>query len=187
MVAMKSIRIKSFNWNRWIAAALILLNAYMWVIAIQSAFKPYVVDPIRDPEIVALLDYIKSGTHSGETWQVNLTELEAEQTITWYLKKYPQIPFEHPNLTITPDYVIGEGDVTLTGIRIHVSGKASITLKDGLPVVKILEMNLPLPKSMRDAIEREIQVQLRRADLLPVRFTSAEWGDGVVLVKGVIR
>ena len=187
MAAMKSIRMKSFRWNRWIAAALILLNAYMWVIAIQSAFKPYVVDPIRDPEVVALLDYIQSGKHSGETWQVTLTELEAEQTITWYLKKYPQIPFAHPNLTITPNYVIGEGDVTLTGIRIHVSGKASVTLKDGLPVVKIIEMNLPLPASIRSAIEREIQVQLRRADLLPVRFTSAEWGDGVVVVQGVIR
>jgi hypothetical protein len=187
MVAMKSIRMKSFNWNRWIAVALVLVNAYMWVVAIQSAFKPYVVDPIRDPEVVALLDYIQSDEHSGEAWQVNLTELEAEQTITWYLKKYPQIPFEHPNLTITPDYVSGEGDVTITGIRIHVSGKASVTLKDGLPVVKILEINLPLPASMRNAIEREIQVQLQRADLLPVRFTSADWSDGVVIVKGTIR
>jgi hypothetical protein len=187
MVAMKSIRMKSFNWNRWIAVVLVLVNAYMWVIAIQSAFKPYVVDPIRDPEVVALLDYIQSGEHSGESWQINLTELEAEQTITWYLKKYPQIPFEHPNLTITPDYVSGEGDVTITGIRIHVSGKAIVTLKDGLPVVKILEMNLPLPASIRNSIEREIQVQLRRADLLPVRFKSADWGDGVVLVKGTIR
>jgi len=60
-------------------------------------------------------------------------------------------------------------------------------LKDGLPVVKILEMNLPLPVSMRNAIEREIQVQLQRADLLPVRFTSADWGNGVVIVKGTIR
>jgi len=178
---------KSFNWNRWIAVALILLNAYMWTVTIQSAFKPYVVDLIRDPEVVSLLEYIQSGEHSGETWQVNLTELEAEQTITWYLKKYPQIPFEHPDVTITPEYVGGEGDVTITGIRIHVSGKATVTLKDGLPVVKILEMNLPLPASIRKAIEREIQVQLRRADLLPVRFTSAEWGNGVVIVEGAIR
>jgi hypothetical protein len=187
MAAMKLIRIKSFNWNRWIAAVLILLNVYMWVLAVQSAFKPYIVEPIRDPEVVALLEYIESGEHSGETWQVNLTELEAEQTITWYLQKYPQIPFEHPNITITPDYVGGEGDVTITGVRIHVSGKASVTLKDGLPVVKILEMNLPLPASIRNRIEQEIQIQLQRADLLPVRFTSADWGDGVVVVEGVIR
>jgi hypothetical protein len=187
MAAMKLFRMRPFNLNRWIAAALILLNVYMWVLAIQSAFKPYVVDPIRDPEVVALLDYIDSGEHSGESWQVNLTELEAEQTITWYLQKYPQIPFEHPNITITPDYVGGEGDVTITGVRIHVSGKASVTLKDGLPIVKILEMNLPLPASIRDRIEQEIQVQLQRADLLPVRFTSADWRDGVVIVEGVIR
>jgi hypothetical protein len=187
MAAMKLIRIKSFNWNRWIAAVLILLNVYMWVLAIQSAFKPYIVEPIRDPEVVALLEYIDSGEHSGESWQVNLTELEAEQTITWYLQKYPQIPFEHPNITITSDYVGGEGDVTITGVRIHVSGKANVTLKDGLPVVKILEMNLPLPASIRNRIEQEIQIQLQRADLLPVRFTSADWGDGVVIVEGVIR
>jgi hypothetical protein len=40
---------------------------------------------------------------------------------------------------------------------------------------------------MKDAIESEIQRQLRRAELLPVRFTSAEWGDGVVVVRGVIK
>ena len=40
---------------------------------------------------------------------------------------------------------------------------------------------------IRAALENEIQVQLRRADDLPVRFTSAEWGQGVVVVRGVIR
>jgi hypothetical protein len=30
-------------------------------------------------------------------------------------------------------------------------------------------------------------VQLRRADLLPVRFISAKWGEGEVVVRGVIR
>jgi hypothetical protein len=77
--------------------------------------------------------------------------------------------------------------VIITGLHIHVSGEARVTLKDGLPVVEILDLSLPLPPSMKDAIEQEIQVQLRRAELLPVRFTSAEWGDGVVVVKGIIR
>jgi hypothetical protein len=40
---------------------------------------------------------------------------------------------------------------------------------------------------MKETIEQEIQVQLQRAELLPVRFTSAEWGDGIVIVKGIIR
>jgi hypothetical protein len=48
-------------------------------------------------------------------------------------------------------------------------------------------LSLPIPGPIRQAIENQIQVQLRRADRLPVRFTSAEWGDGVVVVKGVIR
>jgi hypothetical protein len=40
---------------------------------------------------------------------------------------------------------------------------------------------------MKKTIEAEIQKQLKRAELLPVRFTSAEWKDGEVIVTGVIR
>jgi len=173
--------------NFWIGAALIAANLFAWASALLNAPQPYVVDPLRDPEIETLLQYIHSGQHAGETWEVTLTELEAEQTITWYLQRYPQIPFAHPRVRITPDSVGGEGDVTLTGLRIHVGGKARISLQDGLPQVNILELSLPLPPAIREAIEREIQVQLRRAELLPVRFSSADWGEGVVVVRGVIR
>ncbi|HXW01194.1 MAG TPA: hypothetical protein VEC93_22475 [Anaerolineae bacterium] len=164
-----------------------MANLFAWASLLLAAPAPYIVDPIRDPEIVTLLDYIRSGNHSGETWQVTLTELEAEQTITWYLQRYPQIPFEHPQVEITPDYVAGEGDATIAGLRVHVGGKARITLVEGLPIIEILELSLPVPGPIRQAIENEIQVQLRRADLLPVRFTSAEWREGKVIVRGVIR
>ncbi|RME43044.1 MAG: hypothetical protein D6796_13580 [Caldilineae bacterium] len=173
--------------NLFAAVVLLVANLFAWANALQSATAPYVVEAVRDPEIVALLDYIRSGEHSGEAWEVTLTEREAEQTITWYLQRYPQIPFEHPRVTITPDYVAGEGDATIAGLRMHVSGRARITLKDGLPVVEILDLSLPFPRPIRQALEAEIQRQLRRADLLPVRFTAAEWGDGVVVVRGVIR
>jgi hypothetical protein len=173
--------------NIWIAAALILANSYAWANALLSTSAPHVVEAIRDPEIVTLLEYIQSGGHSGETWQVTLTELEAEQTITWYLRRYPPIPFAHPRIRITPDYVGGEGDATIAGLRVHVGGKARITLSNGLPVVKILELSLPIPGPIRQAIEDEVQTQLKRAEFLPVRFTSAEWGDGVVVVQGTIR
>jgi hypothetical protein len=178
--------IKSVNF--WFAAVLVVANLYAWTSALQATARPYEVEPIRDPEIVTLLDYIYSGQHSGEAWQVTLTELEAEQTITWYLKRWPQIPFAHPRIKITPDNVSGEGDAYVAGLRIHVGGKARVTLgPDGLPIVRILELSLPLPASIRTAVEDEIQQQLGRAERLPVRFTSAEWGDGVVVVKGVIR
>ena len=174
--------------NLWIALALILANLYTWAGALQATQKPYVVEPIRDPEIVTLLDYIRSGDHSGESWEVTLTELEAEQTITWYLERYPQIPFKHPKVTITPDYVGGQGDATIAGLRVHVGGKARVAIDpQGLPVVNILELSLPLPGPIRQALENEIQAQLRRAELLPVRFTSDEWREGEVVVRGVIR
>jgi hypothetical protein len=173
--------------NFWIGFALVASNLFAWVGVLFAAPEPHVVEPIRDAEVVELLDYIRSGDHAGETWQVTLTELEAEQTITWYLHRYPQIPFAHPQVEITPDYVAGEGDATIAGLRAHVGGKARITLDEGLPQVEILTLSLPVPGPIRHAIEAEIQRQLRRADLLPVRFTSAEWRDGVVVVQGVIR
>ena len=124
---------------------------------------------------------------AGKFWGISAWMLELVVILSWYLKKYPQIPFAYPQLKITPDSVTGEGDVLVTGLRLHVSGKARITLQDGLPVVEIISLNLPLPPAMRQAIEHEIQIQLLRADLLPVRFSSAEWKSGEVLVKGIIK
>ncbi len=173
--------------NIWIALGLIFANLFTWGQILLAAVNPHVVEPIKDPEVQALLDYIRSGDHSGESWEVTLTELEAEQTITWYLTRYPQIPFAYPEIHITPDSVAGEGDVIITGLHFHVSGEARVTLEDGLPVVEILDLSLPLPGSMKETIEQEIQKQLKRAELLPVRFTSAEWDDGVVVVRGIIR
>ena len=182
---MRYFRLTSLNF--WIALGLIGANIIAWASLLMTEVAPYTVAPIRDPEIVALLDYIHAGNHSGETWEVTLTELEAEQTITWYLQRYPQIPFAHPRVHITHDYVAGEGDATIAGLRVHVGGKARITLENGLPVVQILELSLPVPGPIRRAIEDEIQTQLRRADLLPVRFSGAEWGEGEVVVRGTIR
>lgn len=179
--------VKIGRWNLWIAVALVIANAFAWAQVISAASEAYIVDPIRDPEIEDLLNYIYSGEHSGETWEVTLTELEAEQTITWYLQRWPQIPFAYPKVEITPDYIAGEGDATITGLRVHVGGKASITLENGLPVVDILALSIPLPAPIREGIEQEIQAQLQRADLLPVRFISAEWREGEVVVRGVIR
>ncbi|MEW5957050.1 MAG: hypothetical protein AB1801_04955 [Chloroflexota bacterium] len=173
--------------NLWIAVALMTANLFAWAGLLLAAPEPYVVAPVRDPEVVALLDYIHAGDHSGESWEVTLTELEAEQTITWYLHRYPQIPFAHPRVKITPAYIAGEGDAVIAGLRVHVGGKAHLTLEAGLPVVDILELSLPLPGPIRQALEDEIQIQLRRADRLPVRFTSAEWRDGEVTVRGIIR
>lgn len=173
--------------NLWIALALIVANLFAWNTAWRANIAPHVVEPIRDEEVVALLDYIRSGQHSGEQWQVTLTELEAEQTITWYLHRYPQIPFQYPQVKITPDYLTGEGDAVIAGMRVHVGGKARITLVDGLPQVEILSLSLPLPGPVRQGLEAEIDRQLQRADQLPVRFTSAEWRDGEVTVTGFIR
>jgi len=186
MKLLKQVLINRLNF--FIAAAIMVSNLFAWTSILLAAPAPYIVEPIRDPEVVALLEYIRSDEHSGETWQVTLSELEAEQTITWYLRRYPQIPFAYPKIEITQEYIAGEGDATIAGLRVHVGGKARVSLtEEGLPQVEILDLSLPVPGPIREAIEREIQVQLKRADLLPVRFTSAEWKNGEVVVKGTIR
>lgn len=179
---------KRFPWNGLIAFLFIVANIFAVAQVISSLKPPHIVDPIKDEEVEQLLNYIASGNHSGETWQVTLTNLEAEQTITWYLKRYPQIPFAYPQVHITPDYLEGQGDVTIAGVRSHVGARVKITLKDGLPVVEILSMDLPLALQWaKEPVERVVQQQLRRAELLPVRFISAEWKDGEVVVKGIIK
>lgn len=185
MVVKRRPKVKSLNLG--LAVLLLVANLWMWGHLLSALVAPYEVEPIRDPDIEALLAYIRSGEHSGESWEITLTELEAEQTIAWYLQRYPQIPFAHPRVTITPDYVGGEGDATIAGLRVHVSGKARITLREGVPEVEILELSLPVPGPIRQALEAEVQRQLRRADLLPVRFTAADWRDGEVTVQGYIR
>ncbi len=173
--------------NLWIAVGLILANLYAWATVLMAAAAPYVVAPIRDPQIEKLLDYMQSGQHSGESWQITLTELQAEQTVTWYLQRYPQIPFAHPRIKMTPDYLSVEGDATIAGLHFHGGGKARITLANGLPQVKIVDLSVPLPPPIRQALEDEIQKQMRRAEALPVRFSSAEWQNGQVVVSGTIR
>lgn len=115
------------------------------------------------------------------------TELEAEQTITWYLERWPQIPFAHPKIEITPGYLTAAGDVTFAGIQVHVRGRGKITLRAGLPEIQILDLSIPLPAPLRRSLENELGSQIRRAGELPVRFTSADWGDGLVTVTGTIR
>ena len=181
------LRIRKLGMNSFIAVILVAANLFTWGRLLSASVEPYIVEPLCDPEIVELLAYIHSGEHSGETWEITLTELEAEQTITWYLQRYPQIPFAHPHVEITPEDVGGGGDATIAGLRVHVGAKTRITLKDGLPQIEILELSLPVPGPIRQAMETEIQRQLRRADSLPVRFTEAIWRAGEVTVRGSIR
>ena len=181
------LRIRKLGMNSFIAVILVAANLFTWGRLLSASVEPYIVEPLCDPEIVELLAYIHSGEHSGEMWEITLTELEAEQTITWYLQRYPQIPFAHPHVEITPEDVGGGGDATIAGLRVHVGTKTRITLKDGLPQIKILELSLPVPGPIRRALETEIQRQLRRADSLPVRFTEAIWRAGEVTVRGYIR
>ena len=51
-------RLKIRRWNLWVAVALVIANVFAWAQVISAASEAYVVDPIRDPEIEELLNYI---------------------------------------------------------------------------------------------------------------------------------
>src|SRR4051794_11637816 len=89
--------------NLWIALLLVAANLYIWVGVLLAAPAAYVVDPVRAPQAAVLLDHIQEGGHSGETFDVTVTDLEVEQTVSWYLQRYPQVPFAHPRIRMTPD------------------------------------------------------------------------------------
>ncbi len=185
-IIMKKLFARLQSVNVWIAFILVAMNIIAWQSISIDKCPTHESEPIRDPEVVSLLEHIRSEEdHSGEDWIITLTEQEAEETITWYLHRYPQIPFAYPDVTITPDYVDGTGKIQFGVISYCVGAKVQVTLlENGLPYVKILDLSVPIPNQL---VEDELQKQLRRAESLPVRFDSAEWSNGIVVVKGYIR
>ena len=74
------------------------------------------------------------------------------------------------SLSLSQKFIIS----SLLFLNLELLATANVTLKNGLPVVKIISLTLPFPKCVQDPLEQEIQRQLGQAAELPVRFTSAE-------------
>ena len=58
MKLLKQVLINRLNF--FIAAAIMVSNLFAWTSILLAAPAPYIVEPIRDPEVVALLEYIRS-------------------------------------------------------------------------------------------------------------------------------
>jgi hypothetical protein len=71
------------NLNLWIVAALLVANGLAWALTFTARGPAHVVEPKLDPDLADLRERLIEGTHRGEPFETTVTNLEAEQTLTW--------------------------------------------------------------------------------------------------------
>ena len=174
----------------WITVFLLLGNGLAWNAAVSTNLPE--PEPILRPEIAEIRDNWRSGEASGETFSVVVTDQMAAEAIAWFLERYPEIPFSHPQVHFDPEGVTGRGLATLLGVRTPVFGRVSVRLVDQVPRATLEEIGIAsatAPAFMVDALRDEIDRQQRKFSIgaLPIVITKIEFREGEVLVEGVYR
>jgi hypothetical protein len=149
-------------------------------------------EPILHPDIAEIRDNWRSGEASGQTFSVVVTNQMGAEAIAWFLERYPEIPFSHPQIEIDPDGVTGRGLARLLGLRTPVFGRVSVRLEEQVPKASLEELGIAsatAPPFLVDALRDEIDRQQRRFSVgeLPITITNLEFREGEVLVEGVYR
>jgi hypothetical protein len=148
------------------------------------------VEPRLEPDLAALREKLIEGGHSGEAFSVEITDREAAETITWYLERHPEIPFGEPQVVINPAGVTAVGVAEIAGLRVGLTGRAMVDLRDGVPVVTLAELDVArvaVPGFVQDRIQAEIDAQFALAEDLPVTIDSLSVEEGKATVQGTIR
>jgi hypothetical protein len=177
------------NLNLWIALGLLLANLLAWASAAPAAALPQ-VEPRLDPQIVKIREDLWSGTHRGEPFSIVITEQMAAEAIAWFLARHPEVPFSHPQVEIDPAGITGRGLVHLLGLRTPVYGRASLSLEDGKPVVRLIELGVAgaaLPPAIFSSLQAQVSGILNQAQNLPVELSRLEMGEGTITVEGVYK
>lgn len=175
----------------WITIILILGNGLAWNAAVSTNLPE--PEPILAPEIAEIRDNWRSGEASGETFSVVVTDQMGAEAIAWFLERYPEIPFSHPQVEFSPDGVVtGRGLATLLGVRTPVFGRVSVRLIDQVPKATLEEIGVAsatAPPFMVNALRAEIDRQQQRFKVgaLPIVITNIEFREGEVLVEGIYR
>lgn len=185
-VVVRSLR----NASLWIALALLAVNGLAWALASSAREPAYVVEPKLDPDLADLRERIIEGTHHGEAFELRLTNLEAEQGITWFVNRHPSIPFRYPRVEIHPYGVEVWGEAHLAGLRVGLEGRASVSLRDGVPIVVVEHLGMAgvsVPSFVRQRLQAEIDNQLSKAYHLPMTIETLELEEGQGRATGTIR
>ncbi len=176
--------------NFWIALVLLAANGAAWVYALAPAGPAVQVDPRLELDMAALRQKLNEGGHGGEPFTVEVTDQEAAETIAWYLEAHPNVPFRDPQVFIRPDGVTAEGVAELLGLRIGLSGRAAIRLRDGVPLVTLEDLHLAgvaVPGFVRDRIQAEVDAQFSLAQNLPLIIDDIKLEKGRATISGKIR
>jgi hypothetical protein len=178
------------NASLWIAVALLAANGVAWTLAFSAREPQYVVEPRLDPDLADLRERIIEGTHHGEPFELRLTNLEAEEGITWFLNRHPSMPFRYPRVEIHPDGVEVWGEAHIAGLRVGLEGRASVSLRDGVPIIVVEHLGMggvSVPGFVRQRIQAEIDKQLGQAERLPMTVETLELEEGRGRATGIIR
>lgn len=176
--------------NVWFALLLLLANGAAWVQALAPEGPALTVEPRLEPGLADLRQRLIEGGHSGESFALEVTDREAAETIAWYLARHPRIPFDQPQVSITPDGIAARGMAEIAGLRVGLSGKARIVLHDGVPEVTLVHLDvagLALPSFVQQRIQAEIDAQFALAQDLPVAIEEFALSEGKAVVRGWVR
>jgi hypothetical protein len=180
--------LKSLNF--WFALVLLLANGAMWAYALAPEGLAAQVEPRLEPDLADLRDRLREGGHGGEPFTIEITDHEAAETIAWYLKPRPNVPFAEPQVFITPQGVAAKGVAEVAGLRVGLSGRAIIVLEDGVPTVTLADLDVAgvaVPGFVRNTIQSEIDAQFALAQDLPVVIDELVLEEGKAIVQGTIR
>jgi hypothetical protein len=169
---------------------LLVANGLMWAYALGPEGPAIEVEPRLEPDLADLRERLIEGGHSGESFTIEITDQEAAETIAWYLKPRPNIPFRDPQVFITPDGVAATGVAEIAGLRVGLTGEAHIVLDDGVPIVKLGDLDVAgvgVPGFVRGQIQAQIDAQFALAQNLPVIIDELVLEKGMATIRGTIR
>ncbi len=176
--------------NFWFALILLLANGLAWAYALAPEGPAVAVEPRLEPDLVALREKLIEGGHGGESFTLEVTDQEAAETIAWYLRGHPGIPFREPQVSITPDGIAASGVAEIAGLRVGLTGKARIVLRNGIPLVTLADLEVAgvaVPGFVQNRIQQEIDDQFALAQDLPVTIDELLLEEGKATVRGTIR
>ncbi|MGD8627340.1 MAG: hypothetical protein PVJ34_22600 [Anaerolineae bacterium] len=176
--------------NFWIALILLAANGAAWAYALAPEGPAAQVEARLAPDLADLRRRLGEGGHGGEAYVVEVTDQEVAETIAWYLKSRPRIPFGEPQVTIDPGGIQARGVAQVAGLRVRLAGRAQIALREGVPYVSLADLDVAgvaVPGFVQDRIQAEIDAQFALARDLPIVIDELVLAEGRATVRGTIR
>jgi hypothetical protein len=174
-----------------VALALLAANGLAWTTALASSGPSYIAEPILEPSLDDLRNRLIEGGHSGEPFELHITDREAAESIAWAINESPDIPFRNPRIAIHPDVIEAWGEAKVLGLKLSIHIWATVVLEDGIPTFTITDLKVagaPVPgfvlEAVQDAVYEQVDLSNRK---LPVIFETLELREGEAVASGTIR